>query len=132
MIIKNTILLVSLTFLMCGCAPSGEDEHSTGSTTSGLSNSSGSSSSTSTTGTSSSTGSTHSGKTIVPAHTLKDNNPPIDVNSKGQQVSEETWNSFRYAASSKFNGNYNYTYRSWNLGGEVLKESLFLKAFYHP
>lgn len=115
---------------MCGCAPIGENEHSTGLTTSGSSSTSSSSSSTSTTGTSSSTGSTPSGKTIVPAHTLKDSNPPIDVNSKGQQVSEETWNSFRYASSSKFNGNYNYTYRSWNLGGEVLKEE-FTKDGYH-
>lgn len=49
-------------------------------------------------------------KVTAPAHTLKDNNPPIIVGGKGDEVSEATWNSFKNGAQSKFNGHYNYTY----------------------
>ena len=56
-------------------------------------------------------------KHTVDAHTLSDSNPPINVNSKGQQVSEDTWNSFRYGGTSKYSGHYNYTYVS-NSGTE--------------
>lgn len=60
-------------------------------------------------------------KVVIPAHILSDSNPPINVNSKGQQVSKATWDSFRYGTSSKFSGNYNYTYQSMS-GGMVLQE----------
>lgn len=49
-------------------------------------------------------------KVTVPAHTLKDSNPPIVVGGKGDRVSEATWNSFKNGAQSKFSGHYNYTY----------------------
>lgn len=49
-------------------------------------------------------------KVTIPSHTLSDTNPPIDINSKGQRVSESTWNSFKNGGQAKFNNNYNYTY----------------------
>ena len=50
-------------------------------------------------------------KVIVAAHTLKDNNPPVDIlNDPGQQVSLSTWNSFKNGGKSKFINNYDYTY----------------------
>ena len=50
-------------------------------------------------------------KVTVAAHTLKDNNPPVDfLNDPGQQVSESVWNSFLKGSKSKFINNYDYTY----------------------
>ena len=65
-------------------------------------------------GGSSTGGDTDPKKVTVAAHTLKDSNPPINVNSKGQQVSKNTWDEFRYGAASKFSGNYNFTYNAYS------------------
>ena len=53
---------------------------------------------------SSSTGPT---KVTVPAHTLSDSNPPITIDGVGERVSKTTWESFRNAPNSKFNGTLN-------------------------
>ncbi len=78
---------------------------------------------TSTSKTSTTTSQTSTGPTkkIVPAHTLKDSNPPINVNSKGEKVSESTWNSFKNGGASIFNKNYNYTFRSYSGGVETVE-----------
>ena len=68
-------------------------------------------------------------KVTVPAHTLSDSNPPINVNSKGQTVSESTWNSFRNASMSAFNNNYNYTYYSVSGGYRTIEK--FTKNGYY-
>lgn len=60
-------------------------------------------------------------KVTVPAHTLKDSNPPIDVTKKGEQITEATWESFRNAPDSKFKGNYNYTYFSYAGGYQTIE-----------
>lgn len=79
----------------------------------------------------SSTSSSQSGpqKVTVAAHTLKDANSPIDPESMGQVVSESTWNSFRNASTSKFNGNYNYTYTAYSGGSYTLEK--FTKNGYY-
>lgn len=74
-------------------------------------------------------GTSESGKVIVPAHQLKDNNPPINVNAKGEQVSEITWNSFKNGTKSKFNNHYNLTYTSYS--GGVTQREEFTKNGYH-
>ena len=55
-------------------------------------------------------------KVTVPAHTLSDSNPPITIDGVGERVSKTTWESFRNAPNSKFNGNYNYTYSAYSGG----------------
>ena len=69
-------------------------------------------------------------KVIVPAHTLKDTNPPINVNSLGQRVTESVWNSYKYGGESAFNKNYNYTYRAWSLSGESTREQFTKNGYY--
>lgn len=69
-------------------------------------------------------------KVTVNAHTLKDSNPPIDISSQGQRVSESTWNSFKNGSTSKFNGNYNYTY-SAIVGYQQIAFEEFTKNGYH-
>ena len=143
---KNTFILVSVMFLTTGCAllknlsnrPNNSSETSSKSSASSesridsstsfessseTSSSSGSSSKSSSSSNSSSNTSSSSGpqKVTVAAHTLKDNNPPINVNKKGEVVDKDTWNSFRYAADSKYYGNYNYTYHSYSGGYETLE-----------
>ena len=49
-------------------------------------------------------------KITVDAHTLSDSNPPINVSSKGQQVTKDKWDETRDGGQNGFNGNYNYTY----------------------
>ena len=61
-------------------------------------------------------------KVVVNKHTLSDGNPPIDINSTGQNVSKSVWNSFDNAPASKFLNNYNYTYR-YMVGGAVTYET---------
>lgn len=61
-------------------------------------------------------------KVTVNAHTLSDSNPPIDINSIGQNVNKSTWNSFKHASASMFTNHYNYTYRYF-VGGQVTYES---------
>ena len=68
-------------------------------------------------------------KKVVSAHTLKDNNPPIDVNAKGEQVSKETWDQFRNASQDKFEGNYNYTYKAYSGGYQTIE--MFTKNGYY-
>ena len=123
--IKNVLLLTSIAFLASGCGlflrPS-----TSKSSSSALSSITSTTTGTSTTKTSSTS---QSNKVTVPAHTLSDSNPPIDVSAKGQQVNETTWNSFRNASDSKFVGNYNYTYSAWSGGNHTLEE--FTKNGYH-
>ena len=85
----------------------------------------------STSSSSASSSSTSSGpkKVTVPAHTLKDSNPPIDVNKKGEIVDKTTWDSFRNAPDSKFAGNYNFTYSAYSGGYQTLKK--FTKNGYY-
>ena len=112
---SKILLLTSIAFMASGCMAnnktssntSSSSETSSSTTTSTNSSSNSSSESSDSSSSSSETGPT---KVTVPAHTLSDNNPPIDVNSTGQTVSEATWNSFKNGAASKFNGNYNFTY----------------------
>ena len=61
-------------------------------------------------------------KVVVNSHTLNDGNPPININSIGQNVNKTIWNSFKGASASKFNNNYNYTYR-YLAGGQVTYET---------
>ena len=70
-------------------------------------------------------------KVTVNAHTLRDSNPPININSIGQQVNEDTWNSFKYASDSKFYNNYNYTYKAWTTAGVINTLEEFTKDGYH-
>lgn len=61
-------------------------------------------------------------KVVVNAHTLKDTNPPIDINSSGQQVNKATWDSFKYGGMNKFTGNYNFTYSAYSGGYQTLEQ----------
>ena len=78
-------------------------------------------------------------KVTIAAHTLKDNNPPIVIDGDGEQVDEDTWNAFKYGASSKFNNHYNYTYTSYSGGNQTIEaftkngyftQSMFIKTYY--
>lgn len=100
---KSLIILMPAMLLLGSCGPTQQ--------------SSSSSSSSTTTGSQSSTTShsTSQGpvKNIVKAHTLSDTKPSdLNLNSKGQQVTESTWNSFKYHSDSKYSGYFNYTYTS--------------------
>lgn len=107
----NIIAILSLIALLAsGCSSSGESKPSGGGGSGGGGSGGGGG------------GSTDPVKVSVAAHTLKDNNPPIDVGSIGEQVDEDAWNSFRYGSSAKFNGNYNFTYHSYS-GGTNLVQS---------
>ena len=68
-------------------------------------------------------------KITVAAHTLRDNNPPIDVDSIGEEVSESTWNYFRNASQSYFEDNYNYTYVAYS-GGSFTVEAFTKNGYY--
>ena len=52
-------------------------------------------------------------KIKVNKHILSDSNPPFDIYSPGQQVTEATWNSFKNGGASKFNNHYNFTYTAF-------------------
>ena len=78
-------------------------------------------------------------KVTVAAHTLKDNNPPITVGGDGQRVDEDTWNAFKYGASSKFNNHYNYTYTAYSGGNQTIEaftkngyftQSMYIRTYY--
>lgn len=115
----NAFLLTScalLRFPTKGSSSSKENSSSNSNTSSNTSSNSGSGSVISTGASSIASSSSGETKIKVAAHTLSDSNPPINVNSKGQTVSESTFESFRNASNSKFYGNYNYTY-SYNSGG---------------
>ena len=110
---KITLLLGSILFALCACNPTTTSGNNTGSSVP----------STGSGGGGGGTTPPPSGptKVAVAAHTLRDTNPPININLKGEIVSEDTWNSFRYAPESKFNGNYNYTYRAYSGGVETIE-----------
>ena len=61
-------------------------------------------------------------KVTVAAHTLSDTNPPINIDSPGQQVSESTWNSFKNGSASKYSNNYNFTYSAYSGGNQTLEK----------
>ena len=67
-------------------------------------------------------------KTIVPAHTLKDNDPPVDPDALGEEITEAEWNAFKDAPQSSFSNHYNYTYRAYS--GGVLTFEYFTKNGY--
>lgn len=78
-------------------------------------------------------------KVSVPAHTLKDSNPPFNCDAKGEKVTETTWNSFKNAADSKFNNYYNYYYWSYSGGNQTIEaftkngyftQSMFVQTYY--
>ncbi|MBR0440053.1 MAG: hypothetical protein IJK27_04815 [Bacilli bacterium] len=122
--IKRLLLLISSVSLLMAC--------NTNTGTSETKNSETKQSDTSALGDNSNTsqgGTSESGKVIVPAHQLKDNNPPINVNAKGEQVSESTWNSFKNGTKSKFNSHYNLTYTTYS--GGVIQVEKFTKNGYH-
>ena len=58
-------------------------------------------------------------KITVAAHTLSDTNPPINIDSPGQEVDESTWNSFKNGTASKFSNNYNFTYSAYSGGNQT-------------
>ena len=61
-------------------------------------------------------------KVTIPEHTLTDDDEaPITVGGDGEVVSKETWDSFRSASTSFFNGYYNYTYTAYS-GGVYTQE----------
>lgn len=138
---KRYLLIAACAFLAISCtAQNGSEESSNSSDTqssntdqssSGSSSSSTDQSSSSSSSSSSDQGGSESSgptKVIVPAHTLSDSNPPINVNSKGQAVSKSTWESFRNAPDSKFSNNYNYTYQS--MSGGMMQREQFTKNGY--
>lgn len=108
---------------------SSEGSTSSNSSSSSSSGSSSSSSCSDSSSTSSSSGPSGPTKVTVPAHTLSDSNPPINVNSKGQQVNEQTWESFRNASDSKFANNYNFTYKAYS-GGNLTLEAFTKNGYY--
>ena len=134
---KHTFILATMTFLVSGCAllPFGNKANNNSSTSQNSLSNTNTETSTNTgtttnTGIPSSTsGSSGPTKVTVPAHTLSDTNPPIDVDSDGQEVSASTWNSFRNGSQSKFNGNYNYTYRAYS-GGNLTVEKYTKNGYY--
>ena len=69
-------------------------------------------------------------KVTVPAHSLSDSNPPITIGSKGQTVTETTWNSFKNGGQSKFNGNYNFTYWYY-VGGSEYTQAFTKDGYYY-
>lgn len=122
--IKSILLLVSSVSLLVACNTNGGSNESKGSEVKQSETSATSGNSNTSQG-----GTSQSGKVIVPAHQLKDNNPPINVNAKGEQVSESTWNSFKNGAKSKFNNHYNLTYTTYS--GGVTQREEFTKNGYH-
>ena len=137
---------LSLLLVLTGCLPlvsgcslisnilnpktSSESQNSSQSN-SGTSSSSNGSSNSSSSGSPASSSSSSSGqqKVTVDAHTLSDTNPPINVDAKGQVVTESTWNSFRSAPDSFFNNNYNYTYTAYS-GGSYTIENFTKNGYY--
>ena len=124
--VKSVFLLTAVMFLATGCAlfkrPSSSSSLSSSATSSSEKTSSSSASSGKTSSqTVSSTSASESNKVKVAAHTIKDSNPPININSQGQVVTKDVWNSFKNGNYSFFNGHYNYTYRSYAGGYETIE-----------
>ena len=55
-------------------------------------------------------------KVTVPAHTLSDTNPPVDVDADGTRVTKQVWDSYRNGTNTKISGLYNFTYFSYSNG----------------
>lgn len=123
--LKYTLLLALVALIVSSCGKRNgsfsSEESSSGLTSQSSSSSSSKNNSSSSSKSSSSSSSSGPKKVTVPAHTLRDNNPPIDVNSTGEIIDKNTWDSFRNAPASKFNGNYNYTYRAYSGGVETIE-----------
>jgi len=120
---KNiSILLLSILFSVSACSGSNISNVDNGSNNNPSSNNEG--------GNNNNQGQDSTPKKVnVSAHTLSDSNPPINVSSKGQVMNENSWDSFRNASSSKFNGNYNYTYRAYS-GGYLTTEAFTKNGYY--
>ncbi len=146
---KKTIsilfLLSALTVTSCiSIKPSTKSKDSSNTSSSSVSESSNSSSSSfssfsgktssiSSSSTSSSKSSEGPEKVTVSAHTLKDSNPPIDIEAIGDVVDKDTWESFRNG-TSKFQNNYNYTYTAYSGGNQTIeqftKDGYFMRTNY--
>ena len=68
-------------------------------------------------------------KVIVPAHKISDSNPPFDLNTPGEKVSESTWNSFKNGGASKFNNHFNYSYTAFHAANNY-QQHFFTKNGY--
>lgn len=125
--IKNLLILLAATFVVAGCnsnnatGDNGSSKPSSGESSKPSEGGSGNKEDQKENNTPS--------KVTVNAHTLKDSNPPINVNSKGEKVSESVWESFRTGDSSIFNNNYNYTYTATTLGSRTIEK--FTKNGYY-
>lgn len=131
--LRNILILLPVTFLSFGCSffKRSTSSSTASSLTSQAGNSSSQSSNNSQPGVSSQNSATStSSKVTVAAHTLSDGNPPINLDSKAEKVTEATWNSFKNGSASKFNGNYNYTYRAIYNMGETLYQQFTKDGYY--
>lgn len=68
-------------------------------------------------------------KISVPAHTLSDSNPSINVNAKGRQVTQTEWNNFKNGSASYYSNHYNFTYKAYALGNYTVEK--FTKNGYY-
>lgn len=68
-------------------------------------------------------------KVTIGAHTIKDNNPPVDSEEDGESISKSTWNSFKNASASTFINHYNYTYEAYS-GGVITLEKFTKNGYY--
>lgn len=137
--IRNILLILSTALIVSACGATKSEVNSNSSEmtvsnepTSELTSSESSASSallSSSEGKPSSLATSKESKVTVPSHTLSDSNPPINVESKGQIVNKNTWDSFRNASDSKFVGNYNYTYKAYS-GGSIIQEKFTKNGYY--
>ena len=68
-------------------------------------------------------------KVVVPKHTLSDSNPPFDLNTPGEEVSESTWNSFKNGGASIFTNHFNYSYTAFHAANNY-QQHFFTKNGY--
>lgn len=107
--IKNLLILIPVSFISTSCVINGVSDASDSKQAETTSNTSGT---TTTTTTSQPT------EVTVAAHTLSDSNPPIDVDSTGDVITQDDFDRLLNAPQSSFNGNYNYTYTYYS-GGNI-------------
>ena len=122
---KKTSLLIITALLTTSCGIFSRLSPSTSSSSSGSSSSS--SATTSSTTTSSSSGGS-SGEVTVPAHTLSDTNPPINIDANGDAITKSDFDNLLNAPQSYFNGHYNYTYTAYT--GSTYSREKFTKNGY--
>ena len=129
--VKSLFLLLAVSLLTTGCAGTAKGSSSGGSTPSGGGSSGGGGEGG---GGSGGGGGTPSGPTkiTVPAHTLSDSNPPVDVSGLGNSVNSSIWSKYQNRLSSAFDNNYNYTYRVWSTSGqqETTREQFTKNGYY--